>query len=78
MRFIRGDPQALFALFFVSGEVPFAPVDVAFAFKGQDVRGDAVEEPAIVADDDDAADVVEDRFFEGAERVDIEIVRGFV
>jgi hypothetical protein len=59
VRLIGGDAEAGFALFFVGLEIAFAPVDVAFAFEGQDVGGDAVEEPAVVADDDDAAGVVD-------------------
>ena len=53
-------------------------MDVAVPFEGQDVRGDAVEEPAIVADDDHAAGEVQDRFFQGPQRVDVEIVGRFV
>ena len=36
-------------------EVALEPLDVAVALERQNVRGDAVEEPAIVADDDGAA-----------------------
>ena len=36
-------------------EVALEPFDVAVAFEGEDVRREAVQEPAIVADDDGAA-----------------------
>ena len=70
--------HAAFAFFFVGLEVAVADVDVAVAFEGDDVGGDAVEEPAVVADDDDAAGEVDDGFFQGAQGVDIEIVSRFV
>ncbi len=42
------------------------------------MRGDAVEEPAVVADHDHAAREVEKRFLQRAQRVDVEIVRRLV
>jgi hypothetical protein len=36
-------------------EIALEPFDMAVAFEGQDVRGDAVGEPAVMADDDGAA-----------------------
>jgi hypothetical protein len=51
---------------------------VAVAFKGQDVRGDAVEEPAVVRNHDHAAREREQRLFERAQRVHVQIVRRFV
>src|SRR4029079_18235983 len=44
------------------------------ALERQHVRGDAIEEPPIVADDDGAAGVVEERLFERTQRVDVEVV----
>ena len=64
MRLVGGDAEALLALLFVGLKIAFAPVHVAVTFEGQNVRGDAVEEPAIVADDDDAAGVVENCLFQ--------------
>src|SRR3954467_15206007 len=63
VRLIGGDAQTLLPLLLVGLKVPFAPVDVAFALEGQDVRSDAVEEPAVVADDHDATGVIENRLF---------------
>ena len=48
-------PEAAHLVFLIVLEVAFEPFDMAVAFEGQDVRGDAIEEPAIVADDDGAA-----------------------
>ena len=47
---------------------------MAVALEGEDVRRDAVEEPAIVADHDDAAGELDDRVLERAQRVDVEVV----
>ena len=55
-------------------EVAFEPFDMAVAFEGQDVGGDAVEEPAVMADDDGAAGEILQRLFQRAQRVDVEIV----
>ena len=44
----------------------------------EDVRRDAVEEPAVVRDDHDAAGVLEQRVLERAQRLDVEVVRRLV
>src|SRR3954452_12711477 len=44
------------------------------ALVGEDVRRDAVEEPPVVGDDDSAAGELEQRVFEGAEGLDVEVV----
>src|SRR6516162_10202949 len=59
-------------------EVAFEPFDVAVAFEGQNVGGDAVEEPAVVADDHGAAGEILERLLQRTKRVDIEIVGRFV
>src|SRR5271169_2191504 len=59
-------------------EVAFEPFDMAVAFEGQHVGGDAVEEPAVVADDHGAAGEIFQRLFERAQGIDIEIVGGLV
>ena len=59
-------------------EVAFEKRHLAVAFEGQDVGGDAVEEPAVVADDDGAAGEVFQRFFERAQGVDVQVVGGLV
>ena len=54
--------------------VPFKPHHLAVALEREHVRGDAIEEPAVVADHDGAAGEVEQRLFERAQRVDVEVV----
>src|SRR5207253_1675702 len=54
--------------------VALEPDDAALALEGEDVGGDAVEEPAVVADDDRAAREVDERVLERAQRVDVEVV----
>jgi hypothetical protein len=58
--------------------LPSNHTHLAVALEGQDVRGDAVQEPAIVADDDGAAGEVEQGLLERAQRVHVEVVRGLV
>ena len=74
MRLIGLGAEAALPVGFVVLIVALEPHDLAVAFEREHVRGDAVEEPAIVADDDGAAGEVEQRFLERAQRVDVEIV----
>ena len=55
-------------------EIAFEPFDVAVAFERQDVRRQAIEEEAVVADDHRAAGEILDRLLERAQRLDVEIV----
>src|ERR1700733_12232698 len=68
------DAEAALLVFLVIGEIALEPFDVAVAFEGQHVRGDAVEEEAVVADDDGAAGEIEQGLLERAQRVDVEVV----
>ena len=54
-RRIRSQPAHLVGLVIL--EVALEPFDVAVALEGEDVGGDAVEEPAVVADDDASAEL---------------------
>ena len=74
VRLVCGCAEAAFAVSFVFGVVALEPDDAALAFKGEDVSCDAVQKPAVVADDDSAPGKVFESFFESAHRVDIEIV----
>ena len=74
MRLIGGGAEPAPAVGLVVGVVALEPDHLAVAFEGEDVRGDAVEEPAVVADDRRAAGKFEQRLLERAQRVDIEIV----
>ena len=61
-----------------SPHVPSNHVDLRVALEREDVRRDAVEEPAVVRDHDGAAGEVEQRLLERAQRVDVEVVRRLV
>src|SRR5690606_28899534 len=52
--------------------------DLAVALEGEDRGGDAVEEPAVVGDDDRGAAEVEQHLLDGAEGGDVEGVGGLV
>ena len=52
MRRIRIRPEALLAIHFVVLVVALEPLDVTVGFERQDVRRDAIEEPAIMRDHD--------------------------
>jgi hypothetical protein len=78
VRLIRSGTQAPMAVGLVILVVALEPHHLAVAFESQHVGGYTVEEPAIVADDDDAAGELEERFFERTQRIDIEVVRRLV
>src|SRR5271165_5612199 len=59
-------------------EVAFEPYHLRIALERQYVRCDAIEEPAIVRDDDGAAREGEERLFQRAQRLDVQIVGGLV
>src|SRR6185369_1034474 len=69
---VRTEPPHLVLL--VVLEVALEPFDMAVAFEGQDMRGDAVEEPAVVADDDGAAGKILQRLLQRPQRIDVEVV----
>src|SRR5690348_1894945 len=71
-RGIRSEAALLVLL--VIGEVALEPFHVAVALEGEDVGGDAVEEPAVVRDDHGTARVILQRLFERAKRIHIEVV----
>src|SRR5216683_2042696 len=74
VRLVGGGAEAAAAVGLVVGVIALEPHGLAVALEGEDVGGDAVQEPAIVGDDDGAAGIVEERLFKRAQRVDIEIV----
>ena len=45
---LRGHAQSLFAIGFIFGIISFKPEDFAVAFEREDVRGNAIQKPAIV------------------------------
>src|SRR5688572_13274597 len=62
----------------VLAEVALEPAHLAVALEGEHVGGDAVEEPAVVADDHRAAGVGVERVLQRPQRVDVEVVGGLV
>ena len=62
----------------VVADVALEEAHLAVALEGEDVGRDPVEEPAVVADDDDAARERLEAGLERAQRVDIEVVRRLV
>src|SRR5438445_1185981 len=58
--------------------VALEPADAAVAFEHEQVGGDAIKEPAVVADDGHASGEIQNRLLERTQRVDVEIVRGLV
>src|SRR5262245_2428143 len=68
------NPEPLPALGLIRLIVAVAPDDAAIALEREDVRGDPVEEPAVVADDHGAAAEVEQGVLQGPEHIDVEIV----
>ena len=70
--------QALQLVLLVFGVAALEEIHLRIAFKGEYVGGHTVEEPAVVADDDGAAGEVLQTFLQGAERVHVDVVGGFV
>ena len=70
--------MALAAAALIGFEVAFAPIQLAVAFEGENMSRESVKEPAVVAGDYDAAREIHNRFFECTQRIDIEVVGGFV
>ena len=74
----RIGPEAAFSVFFIIGIIAFKPFDMAVAFKSQNMRGNTVEEPAIVRDDNRATGEVFQAFFQRAQRFNIQIIGRFI
>src|SRR3546814_6944951 len=66
--------EAADLVLFIGFEIAFEPFDMAIALERQDVRREAIEEEAVVADDHGAAREIFERFFERRERFGVEIV----
>ena len=74
VRLVGGGAELLVAPLLVLAEVALEPAHLAVALEREHVRGDAVEEPAVVADDDGAAGEALEAVLERAQRVDVEVV----
>jgi hypothetical protein len=78
VRLIGVDAETPLPVRFIVLVIALEPFDMAVAFEGEHVGRDAVEEPAIVADDHGAAGEILERRFQRAQRFDVEIVGRFV
>ena len=58
------------------GVATVEPDHLGVALEGEDVRGDAVQEAAVVADAHHTAREVQDRLLERAERIYLEVAEG--
>ena len=58
--------------------IALEPLGVTLAFEGKYVRGDPIEKPAIVRNDQHASGKLQKCLLKGAKRFDIEIVGWFV
>src|SRR5436190_3603707 len=74
MRLIGLRAKTPMAVGFVVLVIALEPDDLAVPFEREHVRGDAIKEPSIVADDDGAAREGDERLLERSQRVDVEIV----
>ena len=66
--------EAAAAVGLVVGIVALEPLHMAVALEGEDVGGDPVQEPAVVADDQHGAGKGEQRLLQRAQGLDIEVV----
>jgi len=73
-----GGTESQFSVRFVFRIISVEPDDLTLPFKGEDVRRNAVEEPAIMADHQGAAGKIFQGFLQGAHGVDVEVVRRLV
>ena len=78
MRLIGLLAQSAFTILFIGLVVALEPAHRAIALEGEYVRGDSVQEPAVVTDHHRAAGKVIQGFLQGTERVDIQVVGGLV
>ena len=66
--------MALLVVGLVLGPVALEPGHLGVALEGEDMRGDAVQEPAIMANHHGAAGKPEDRLLQALEGLDVEVV----
>ena len=70
--------QSLLAVFLVVGIVTFKPDNFGISLESKDMGGNPIEKPAIMADNHRTPAKVFQRLFQRTERIDIEIVGGFI
>src|SRR5262249_22113607 len=74
VRAVGGGTEALVVVCFVDLVIPFTPVDAAVSLEGQDVRGETIEKPAVVTDDNGAAAEVLEPFLQRPKRFHVQVV----
>ena len=70
--------QTSAAVGFIVGIISLEPYDATVAFESENMCGDSVQKPSVVADDDGASGKILERFLEGAQRVHIEVISRLV
>src|SRR5690606_34083758 len=70
--------QSLALIFFILTKRPFEPVYTRVALESEDMGADAVEEPAVVGDDNSTTCKVFQCLLQRAQRINVEVVRWFV
>jgi hypothetical protein len=75
---VRRRPEPFVPRLFVIGEITLVPDHRAVALKRENVGGDTVQKPAVMAYHHHAAGKIEDRLFERLQGLDVEIVGRFV
>src|SRR5690606_38093381 len=70
--------QAALLVFLVLAVVALEELHVRVALEGEDVRGDAVQEPAVVADREGVARELQQRVFQRPQGLHVPVVGGFV
>ena len=78
MGLIRGNSQPGFPVCLVIRVIPFKPDDFAVSFKSQNVGGDAIQKPAVMADHHNATGKIFKGLLEGSQRIDIQVIGGFI
>ena len=78
VRLVRCCAEARLAVRLIFGVVSVEEDRLALPLKREDVRGDPVEKPAVVADDHGTTRKILERLLERAYRVHVQIVRGLV
>ena len=74
MWLLSGSPQPAAPIRLVVRMVARKPDDLGIPFEGEDMRGDPVEKPSIVAHHNRTPGELDERIVERAKRVDVEIV----
>ena len=75
---IGSGPQAGLSVRLIFGVIAVKQKNVALPFKGQDMGGDPVQKPAVVADDHGAPAEILQGLFQRPHGIDIQIIGRFI